>query len=231
VDKKGDAMHWEEGEREEMIPTPDEVVDLAFTIDCRMLPVDHAWALFAAVAPRLPWLESDPLAGIHPLQVAESAHGWKRPEEPDALLHLSRRTKLVLRLPKERVSAARALTGETLWIGDHVMVMGEAMELPLSRSTTLFSRRVVSDENEEEEAFLSRLMDAMHAMGVRPQKVLPGLAHPLSTPDGLIFGRLLSVEGLQLEASFQLQMSGLGPDRHLGCGIFIPHKPLSQVRI
>lgn len=224
-------MHWEEEKNEESISTPDTVVDLYFAINCKTLPVDHAWALFAAINPILPWLEGDPIAGIHPLHVAESAHGWQRPEDPDALLHLSRRTKLVLRVPSDRLEDARSLQGKTLQVDGHTMQVDEAEVQPLSRSTSLFARRVVIDENEEEEIFLRRQIDALHSMGVRPKKVLPGLAHPLNTPEGPICGRLLSLEDLSLEESFHLQERGLGPGRHLGCGIFIPHKPMSNVRV
>lgn len=224
-------MHWEEDKNDEVLAIPDRVVDLSFTIDCKTLPVDHAWCLFAALVRHLPWLGEDPIAGIHPLHVAESAHGWQRPEAPDALLHLSRRTKLVLRLPRERVGEARAMAGVQLDVGGNAMTLGEASELPLSRSTSLFARRVVIDEGEEEEVFLRRQIDALHAMGVRPKKLLPGLAHSLHTPDGELCTRLLSLEGLSVEESFRLQERGLGSHRHLGCGIFIAHKPLARVQI
>jgi len=224
-------MHWVEEKGEETTPTPDTVFDLAFKITCKTLPVDHAWALYEALSPLLPWLEADPIAGIHPLHVAESAHGWQRPEEPDALLHLSRRTKLILRLPRERLEEAQTLSGTTVTVAGHAMTIGEASTQPLSRSISLFARRVVIEETEDEEAFIRRQIDAMYAMGVRPKKLLPGLAHTLQTPQGCICGRLLSLEGLSLEESFSLQINGLGPARHLGCGIFIPHKPLSNVRL
>ncbi len=224
-------MHWVDEQEDEFIAVPDTVVDLAFAIRCRALPVDHAYDLYVALAEHLPWLEHEPLAGIHPLHVAETAHGWVRPQNPDALLHLSRRTKLVLRLPSERVAEARTLENKRLRIGNHGMIICEATQLPLSRSRSLFSRRVVIGDKETEEVFMQRLAEDMQAMGVRPKKILPGLAHTLRTPKQCLCTRLLSVEDLSLEESFRLQMHGLGPYRHLGCGIFIPHKPLSAVRI
>ncbi len=224
-------MHWEEEQQDEGISIPETVVDLVFSIRCHALPVDHAYDLYAALAPHLPWLEQDPLAGIHPLHVAETAHGWVRPDKPDALLHLSRRTKLVLRLPVERVAETRTLEGKRLRVGQHGMIICEATQLPLSRSRSLFSRRVVIGEEETEEIFVHRLAEEMQDMGVRPKKILPGLTHTLRTPQQRLCTRLLSVEDLSLEESFRLQMHGLGPYRYLGCGIFIPHKPLSSVRI
>ena len=134
-------MHWVEEPQEENIAIPESVVDLAFSIRCHALPVDHAYDLYAALAPHLPWLEQDPLAGIHPLHVAETAHGWVRPDKPNALLHLSRRTKLVLRLSAERVAETRTLEGKRLRVGQHGMIICEATQLPLSRSRSLFSRR------------------------------------------------------------------------------------------
>ena len=224
-------MHWIEEKDDEATPIPDVVVDLAFSIRCRELTVDHAYDLYAALSAHLPWLAQEPLAGIHPLHVAETAHGWVRPQKPDALLHLSRRTKLVLRLPAERVEQARALEGARLRVGGHGMIICESTRLSLSRSRSLFSRRVVIGGEESEEQFVERLIGEMHAMGVRPKKILPGLAHTLRTPRQQLCTRLLSVEDLSMEESFILQMRGLGEHKHLGCGIFIPHKPLSSVRV
>ena len=225
------GMHWIEEQGDEYEAIPETVVDLAFSIRCRALPVDHAYDLYTALAPHLPWLEEEPLAGIHPLHVAETAHGWVRPQRADELLHLSRRTKLVLRMPVERVADARSLEGKRLRVGHHGMIICEATQLPLSRSHSLFSRRVVIGDDESEETFVERLLGEMRTMGVRPKKILPGLAHTLRTPQHRLCTRLLSVEDLSLEESFRLQMIGLGPYRHLGCGIFIPHKPLSKVKI
>jgi CRISPR-associated protein Cas6 len=224
-------MHWEADKNEETIPTPETVVDLSFSIQCKALPVDNAWLLFSAIAPVLPWLENDPIAGIHPLHVAESAHGWQRPEEPDALLHLSRRTKLVLRLPRGRVDEARELVGKVLDVDGHTMTVGDAEKQALSRSTSLFARHVVIHEEETEERFMQRLLDEMVDMDVRPKKLLPGLSHTLRTGDETVCTRLVSMEGLELEQAFRLQERGLGEYRHLGCGIFIAHKPLAKVQI
>ncbi len=92
----------------------DEVVDAVFAIECRSLPVDHAWALSQAIQAALPWFADEPQAGLHTVHGAASGAGWKRPEGEDALLQLSHRTRLVLRLPESRLADAAALTGQTL---------------------------------------------------------------------------------------------------------------------
>ena len=131
-------MYWEEEKPTETFAVPDEVVDLAFDIACRALPVDHAYALSQAVLAELPWLADEPAAGVHPIHVAESGNGWMRPENPRDLLHLSRRTKLLLRIPKTRVDAARALGGKTLAVDGHELKVGNANVRPLVAIGTVF---------------------------------------------------------------------------------------------
>jgi len=58
----------------------DEVVDAVFAIECRSLPVDHAWALSAAIQAALPWFADEPQAGLHTVHGAASGAGWMRPD-------------------------------------------------------------------------------------------------------------------------------------------------------
>ena len=99
-------MYWEETKPEHDHVIPDAVVDLAFDMSCRCLSVDHMYALSQAIVRELPWMPTEPGVGIHPIHVAESGNGWTRPENPTDLLYLSRRTKLILRIPKQRIEEA-----------------------------------------------------------------------------------------------------------------------------
>ena len=97
-------MFWqdESGDRQDFV-VPDNIVDVLYAIECRCLPLDHAHALSQALLNALPWLPNEPQAGIHLIHVAESGNGWYRPEDPDnEVLVVSRRTRMALRLPKER---------------------------------------------------------------------------------------------------------------------------------
>jgi hypothetical protein len=40
----------------------------------------------------------------------------------------------------------------------------------------------------------------------------------------------LMIADLEIEESVRLQQSGLGPYRHLGCGVFIPHKDINEIK-
>lgn len=221
-------MYWTEHNEDRADAVPDAVVDLAFNITCRCLPIDHAYALSQALLEVLSWLDKEKHAGMHLIHGAESSHGWQRPEDPEnEVLHLSRRTKLVLRLPKERISDARELTGAVLEIDGYRMEVGEARVRMLSTLTTIFSRYVVANENEDEEQFIQRAAEQMRAMNITVRKLLCGRSRVFHLPDERIFTRRLMATDLTREESIRLQQEGLGPGRKLGFGLFIPHKGIT----
>jgi CRISPR-associated protein Cas6 len=224
-------MYWqEETKRDERPATPDDVVDLAFTIACRSLPVDHAWALFAALRPLLPWLEGGDGAGVHPIHVADSGNGWMRPERPDDLLYLSRRTRLVLRVPRARLAEAEQLSGRTLDVAGNRLTVEKPAVRPLSTHPAQFARYVAADAAQDENGFLAEMHRALGAMGIRPKKMLCGIGKALATPDGTLATRSLMIADLTPEEAVRLQQRGLGRLQHLGCGLFIPHKDIREVR-
>jgi len=221
-------MFWQET-HEEVHAVPDDVVDIVYQIDCRALPVDHAWALSQAVGTVLPWLEGEPSAGVHPIHVADSGNGWMRPENAGDLLCLSRRTKLVLRVPRGRIDAAHELVGRQLDVAGHALRVDKASLRPLSTITTIFSRYVVSADGLDENAFLQAAMREMTAFGVHPKKMLCGIEKVIATPDQPVHTRSLMITELSKQESVILQQRGLGPLRHLGCGLFIPHKDMKDL--
>lgn len=221
------GVYWQEDDAPEIRRVPDDVVDLVFAVRCRALPVDHQHALREAVLAVLPWLAEVPGAGIHPVYVAASGNGWMRPET--GLLYPSRRTKLVLRLPKASLEDARALAGRELDIDGHRLQVGDAGVRLLSPRPTVFSRYVIANDGENEENFLAAAARALETLGIRPRKMLPGRAAALGTPAGPLGTRSLMLADLKAEESIRLQQAGLGPHRLLGCGIFVPHKGIASV--
>lgn len=223
-------MFWQEVKENERYVVPDDVVDVVYNIQCRCLPVDHAWALSQAISAALPWFADEPEAGLHPIHVADSGNGWMRPAAPDALLQLSRRTRLMLRLPKRRIEDAGKLTGQTLDVGGNAMKVEKATVRPLSPITTLFSRYIVSAEGMDEAAFMREAQAQLAGMKIRPKKMLCGIERVIATPDRRIHTRSLMLADLAAEESVKLQQRGLGPGRTLGCGLFLPHKDIREVR-
>jgi CRISPR-associated protein Cas6 len=206
------------------------VVDAAFAIECRSLPVDHAWALSAAIQAALPWFADEPQAGLHTVHGAASGAGWKRPEGEDALLQLSHRTKLVLRLPGHRLEDAAALTGRTLDVAGFPMRVGRLSPRPLLRIASLFSRSVIFEDADDETGFLAAAAKALRDLGVQASTMLCGRDVILATPQGSYRTRSLMVTVATPAQSLALQRHGLGEARKLGCGLFIPHKDVGDLR-
>jgi CRISPR-associated protein Cas6 len=210
-------------------PVVHDIVDAVFAISCRSLPVDHAYALSQAISAALPWFPDEPLAGLHPIHGASSGSGWMRPEAPDAVLYLSQRTKLALRLPGYRLRDAAALLGRTMDIaGCPLRVEGLSVRA-LSRIANLFARGVVFVEKSDEAEFLAAAEAELAMLGVHPRKVLCGRTTTIATPACTYEARSLMLAGLAPEQSLALQRQGLGAERKLGCGLFIPHKDIGDL--
>ncbi|MCG6971372.1 MAG: type I-MYXAN CRISPR-associated protein Cas6/Cmx6 [Gammaproteobacteria bacterium] len=223
-------MYWQEEEERNAPLIPDDVVDLAFSIACKTLPLDHAYSLSQAVQEVLPWLTEEEGAGVHTIHVAESGNGWIRPNETNAILHPSRRTKLRVRVPKHRVEDAKNLSGKTLDLDGHTVAVKEGSVKLLSDHPTVFSRYIVTEGFASENDVLEEMVQQLKAMGIKPKKMLCGTETILTTPDKEIRTRSLMLADLSTEESVTLQMKGLGSHRWLGCGLFIPHKDIKEVK-
>jgi len=189
----------------------DEIVDAVFAIECRSLPVDHAWALSAAIQAALPWFADEPQAGLHTVHGAASGAGWVRPEGEDAQLQLSRRTKLVLRLPGRRMADAAALTGRTLDIAGSAMRVGRLVPRPLARIASLFSRSVIFEGVADEAQFLAAAAAGLRALGVEASTTLCGRDVTLATPQRSHRTRSLMLTVATPAQSLALQRQGLAP--------------------
>jgi CRISPR-associated protein Cas6 len=205
-------------------------VDAVFAIECRSLPVDHAFALSQALQAALPWFADEPQAGLHTVHGAASGAGWKRPEGEGAQLQLSRRTKLVLRIPGHRLPDAAALTGRTLDVAGSPMHVGALAPRPLLRIASLFSRGVIFEGAADEPAFVAAAIEALRALGVESSTMLCGREVTLATPQGTYRTRSLMLTVATPTQSLELQRHGLGEARKLGCGLFIPHKDVGDLR-
>lgn len=192
------------------------VVDLVFPLHGRSVPRDYMPALRAALQQALPWLAQEARAGIHPLKLVHGGAGL-----------LSPRTRLLLRLPRERVAEAAALAGRTLSVDGHAVELGAPHARELLPHATLYAYAVAA-AGEDEVAFMRGIEGELQALGVRTQTVCGKRgARPLD-------GAMLTTFSLMLHAlspadSLRVQEEGLGPHRLLGCGVFVPHKSAAAV--
>ena len=174
-------MFWQEDEDKSLpYQIPDDVIDLNFAINCKTLPLDHAWALSQAILEHLPWL-TDEGAGIHNIHVAESNNGWMRPadDEAGALLYPSRRTKMTLRIPSTKLEQSKELIGKVLLIDGHELTVGKPKKKELTNDSVIFSRHVLSNIDESENDFLSRIAQEIKQISgqIKCENVAPIFLH------------------------------------------------------
>lgn len=227
-------MFWQEDDHPKAFEVPDNIVDLVFSIRCRELPVDHQRDLAVAIQAHLPDLADDARLGVHSIHLAGSQNGWERPDPKlGQKLIISRRTKLTLRVPRERIDEIQdALCGAELDIDGCTLVVGEGKKKPLSSQGTVFSRYVALEEGEDEDenAFMQRIVDLLDEQGIRVKKALCGKTTEIAGPEGPIKTRSIMIAGLAAEESVRMQEQGIGPYRNMGCGLFIPHKGIDAVK-
>ena len=224
-------MRWDEGSGAGTAAYDADAIDVAFRLSGRWLPVDHAGALRAAIVEVLPWLEEEPEAGIHSIHGAASGNGWERPDGGSGgMLNLSRRTRLVLRVPVRRAGETAALCGRRLDLGGCELATGERQPRRLRPAGAVFARYVVDEEGGDEERFVERVVSELRARSVAARKLLCGRSHRIESAHGVQTARSLLIADLGRDESLVLQCHGIGPGRLLGCGLFVPHRAVGPVR-
>lgn len=227
-------MFWEEDE-DKTLPyqVPEDVIDVIYALQCKTLPVRHAWELSREIIKYLPWIEQYEYAGIHQIHVAESNNGWMRPDDDEegAVLYPSKRTKMRLRIPSEMFQEAQILVGKTLDIQGHELTIGKAKKKIFTNASVIFARYVLSENNESENDFLARIANEIKEKAqFKVKKMMCGKSHDIETPEGTLHTKHLMIADLDSETSIKIQQSGLGKARHLGCGIFLPHKGIKTLK-
>ena len=224
-------MRWEEESYDQAGACAADSVDVAFRLCGRWLPVDHACALRGAVVKVLPWLEDEPDAGIHSIHGAASGNGWERPDSGTGeMLSLSRRTRLMVRVPVRRAEGTSELCECRLDIDGCEVVTGARQPRPLRPAGTVFARYVVDEEGGDEERFVERVACALESHSVSVRKLVCGRSHRIESAKGVLATRSVLIAALRPEESLAIQCRGIGPGRLLGCGLFVPHKDIAPVR-
>lgn len=221
-------MFWQEEDKKDEMTSSGRVVDLSFRIDCRQIPTSHAWELSQALYLALPWIKDEPEVGVHQIHGATSGNGWERPADGE-LIQLSKRTRMNLRVPVSRTDDASQLVGKVLDIDGYPVAVGKMSSKPVEPFSTIFARYVVVPDGLSEDEFLQWVVNEMQSRNIQARKLLCGIGHAFDANGETINTRSLMIADLDKAASLVLQETGVGPHRHLGCGIFIPHKGIKAV--
>lgn len=196
-----------------------DMLDVAYEVAGGPLERDYAAALQAQLRAALPWLDREPLAGIHPIKRATAVGGrWL----------FGARSRLLLRVPRARLAECEALQGRHLRLPEPLHV-GRMHLHDLLPYRTLYSALVAMDV-EGEGAFLDSVRAAIDAWDLACQ-VIVGKAGSRcgERPDSELHGFSLMLHGLSPAESLHVQEQGLGRARLLGCGLFTPHKSVDAV--
>lgn len=187
------------------------MIDVSFAVGGPCVPRAHRRALSAALLQALPSLGDMPGFAVHPLKL--SSAGEQTPL-------LSRRTRLTLRVPRERSAEVNQLVGRTLQVGDDCLTLGSAQARELVAHSTVFSHLVDNGEHDEL-AFLAAVDAALKSLDVKGRAIC-GRHQALDGEQ--LQGYSLMVDGLTPAAALRVMESGLGQHHRLGCGVFVPHR-------
>jgi len=191
-------------------------VDVVFDAAGTTLPVDYAQPLLAAIAQVLPWMPD--AGGVHALRTAPTGYGQ---------VLLPARAKLRLRVPEARVQDALRLANRRLAVADQEVRIGAGMMRPLLPAATLAAQKVASD-TADTAAFEREVAAALAALDIGARFIAGG-ARRAALGDRTITGHALTVHGLRPDESLRLQAAGLGGDRALGWGLFLPAKLIAGI--
>ena len=217
---------WEEEEQLQIKDTS-RMIDVAFKIQCKTLPYDHACDLSKAITSKMPWLLKDKLIGIHTLHGPESGNGWVRSEKEE--IFLSKRTRLILRISRSDANKAKELEGENINVLGNNIKIGKSNIKTFLIVRDLISRCVLCDKEQDEEDFLLDIKKELFTHGVPIKKAICGKAKSITINGENRFTRSLMIADLSKENSILLQDIGIGDGRIFGCGIFLPHKSIDAV--
>lgn len=192
-------------------------LDLSFALAGDRVPRAYAPDLYRALQAAAPWLDEEPLAGVHPLRgLTPCAHEYL----------LGGRARLTLRVPPARRTAGERLQGCELDLPDRLR-LGRASVRELLAHPVLYAHRVVT-EADDEQAFVAIVARAVDDLGLDCEAIV-GRRVDLRFAGRTWTGFSLMLHGLSAEDSLKAQAQGIGLHRKLGCGLFVPHKSVAAV--
>jgi CRISPR-associated protein Cas6 len=187
-------------------------VDLVFQLRGDTIPVDHGYALYAALSRLAPELHGAQAVGVQPIRGMYGGNG---------LLHMAAFSRLSLRLPVDQIPPYLRLAGKTLDVEGHPLQVGVPSTRALRPAASLRARLVTIKGFIEGGPFLEAVGRQLQSLGVAGE-VLPGERRTFRVKDKQVVGFDMEITGLSAEESLLLQERGLGGRRRMGCGIFVP---------
>lgn len=192
-------------------------LDLHFPLLGREIPLDHGYALYAALsraleAPDDLWLHGNDDLGVHLIRGRYLGKGR---------LALAQGSRLTIRLPAGLIPKFLPLAGKQLALGGDALRVGIPQPFALLPAPNLYAHLVTTKNGQDETRFDTEIPRQLEALSIRG-KLQRGPRRSFVVKDKKVVAHSLLVTELTAEESIRLQEQGLGGRRKLGCGIFLP---------
>jgi len=187
-------------------------IDLAFRLIGTSVPVDHGYAVYAAISRIVPEIHDARTIGVQPIRGVYNGNG---------ALHLTDFSRLILRMPDEQIRIYLKLAGKKLDIDEHVLRVGVPEVRTLRPVANLRARLVTIKGFLEEASFFEATKRQLQGLDVNGEIQL-GARRTFRVKDKQVVGFEVAVFRLTAEESLTLQEHGLGGRRRMGCGVFVP---------
>ena len=202
-------------------------IEVAFPVVGELIPTDHAYLLYSALTRCVPSFHNK-AASIRfaPINGDRGEKGTSR---------LIESSRLRVRLPAEQIAVVLPLTGCTLEIGEHRIILRPPVVVSIIPASTLVAKLVTFKHSTTPERFLAVARQKLDGIGVAGEPGIP-LVHEgeragephrkvVRIKGRRIIGYPLQIAGLTAEESVRLQEEGLGGRTRMGCGFFVPYRP------
>lgn len=198
------------------------VIDCTLAVEGDRIHLEHSYALFSALS-RKQIVLHDPS-----LKVGIFGINGSPDRQNKAILHLSDRSKLRLRLRIQDVGIAYRLEHQSLIVGDYSVRLGDVSVSLLPPSPSLKARLITIEGAETGDVFLSSARSQLDRLNIHTNIELDchsdGRAKCKTIKvrgfTVVCFG--LTVSNLNPIESLILQHEGIGGKRKMGCGMFAP---------
>ena len=190
-------------------------LEVAFSLRGERIPVDHGYALFAALS-RLPvegpWLHASEAIGIHLIRGQYVG---------DGLLRLTEHSRLVVRLAAGELPSLLPIAGKTLELDGQRIGIGVPQTSLLRPASALYAHLVTTRNGQDEARFDTEIRHQLDALGIAGQATR-GKRRVFRVKDKRVVAHSVLVSELTAEESIRLQEAGIGGRRKMGCGMFEP---------
>jgi CRISPR-associated protein Cas6 len=205
-------------------------VDVCFGLSGRSVPLDHGYALYAALCRQVPQLHDKRWLAIHPLAGHLKDKG---------ILELRPGAELRLRVPVINIPELMPLIGASLDVAGYPLLLGSPTIRTLSPSRSLDARlvaikvtnptrlarpedgRQVLDAKSLQGRFEAEAKRQLDRLQVRGELAVQG-RRSIQVAGRHVIGFSVRITGLSETDSLRVQEDGLGGKPSMGCGIFRP---------